>query len=109
MITKYIIATLTLFASTALAQTSSSAPSPSPSAPTFESSGRVETKMFIPEDLMRGSLHTVGEQAENDGLLNTYFLYSGDDAFEVTTGIALAHAHSRALCDRRIARDEPNR
>ena len=38
---------------------------------------------------MRGSLHTVGEQAENDGLLNTYFLYSGDDAFEVTTGIAL--------------------
>jgi len=89
MITKYIIATLTLFASTALAQTSSSAPSPSPSAPTFESSGRVETKMFIPEDLMRGSLHTVGEQAENDGLLNTYFLYSGDDAFEVTTGIAL--------------------
>ena len=89
MITKYIIAILTLFASTALAQTSSSAPSPSPSAPTFESSGRVETKMFIPEDLMRGSLHTVGEQAENDGLLNTYFLYSGDDAFEVTTGIAL--------------------
>src|SRR5437016_4598213 len=89
MITKYIIATITLFASTALAQTSSSAPSPSPSAPTFESSGRVETKMFIPEDLMRGSLHTVGEQAENDGLLNTYFLYSGDDAFEVTTGIAL--------------------
>ena len=74
MITKYIIATLTLFTSTALAQTSGT-PSPVPSPTTFESSGRVETKMFVPEDLMKGSLHTVGEQAENDGLLNTYFLY----------------------------------
>ena len=45
--------------------------------------------MFLPEDLMKGGLHTVGPQAENDGLLNTYFLYSGDRAFEVTTGIAL--------------------
>lgn len=45
--------------------------------------------MFLPEDLLKGKLHTVGPQAENDGLLNTYFLYSGNNAFEVTTGIAL--------------------
>src|SRR5438094_10601193 len=89
MITKYIIAALTVFTSTAQAQTSSSTPSPAPSATTFESGGRVETKMFIPEDLMKGPLHTLGAEAENDGLLNTYFLYSGDSAFEVTTGIAL--------------------
>ena len=38
---------------------------------------------------MKGSLHSVGEQAENDGLLNTYFLYSGDNGVAVTTGIAL--------------------
>ena len=38
---------------------------------------------------MKGRLHTVDPQAENDGLLNTYFLYSGNNAFEVTTGIAL--------------------
>lgn len=38
---------------------------------------------------MKGPLHTVGAEAENDGLLNTYFLYSGDNAFEVTTGVAL--------------------
>ena len=45
--------------------------------------------MFLPENLMKGGLHTVNPQAENDGLLNTYFLYSGDNVFEVTTGIAL--------------------
>ena len=38
---------------------------------------------------MKGPLHTVGEQAENDGLVNTYFLYSGDNAWAVTTGVAL--------------------
>lgn len=45
--------------------------------------------MFLPEDLLKGRLHSVAPQAENDGLLNTYFLYSGDQAVEVTTGIAL--------------------
>jgi hypothetical protein len=38
---------------------------------------------------MKGRLYTVGEQAENDSLLNTYFLYSRDQAFEITTGLAL--------------------
>ena len=88
MITKNILLALSLFATAALAQTDST-PSPTPPETTFESGGRVETKMFVPEDLMKGSLHTVGEQAENDGLVNTYFLYSGDNAFAVTTGIAL--------------------
>ena len=59
MITKHIVIALSLFATTALAQTDTT-PSPAPSETTFESAGRVETKMFIPEDLMKGSLHTVG-------------------------------------------------
>jgi hypothetical protein len=88
MPTKHLLIVLGLFATTALAQTDST-PSPTPAANTFESGGRIETKMFIPENLMKGSLHSVGEQAENDGLLNTYFLYSGDNASAVTTGIAL--------------------
>src|SRR5436190_20417126 len=88
MLTIHVCIALSLFATTALAQTDS-APSPTPLEITFESPGRVETKMFLPNDLMKGRLHTVGQQAENDGLLNTYFLYSGDRAFEVTTGIAL--------------------
>jgi hypothetical protein len=88
MPTKHLLIVLGLFATTALAQTDST-PSATPAANTFESGGRVETKMFIPENLMKGSLHSVGEQAENDGLLNTYFLYSGDNASAVTTGIAL--------------------
>ena len=61
--------------------------SPPPQA--FESPGRVPTKMFIPADLMSGPLHSVGDYAENDGMNNTYFLYSGNDAWSVTTGIAL--------------------
>src|SRR5450432_3820193 len=85
---------LSFLAATTFAQTvttNSPAPSGSPTTleATFESVGRVETRMFIPADLMKGQLHSVGAQAENDGLLNTYFLYSGDEAFSVTTGIAL--------------------
>jgi hypothetical protein len=88
MLTRHLVFALSLFATMALAQTGSS-PSPTPSDAAFESEGRVETKMFLPEDLLKGKLHTVGPQAENDGLLNTYFLYSGNNAFEVTTGSAL--------------------
>ncbi len=88
MITKYLVIALGLLATTALAQTGAPS-SPTPPATAFEAGGRIETKMFIPEDLMKGPLHTVGEQAENDGLVNTYFLYSGDNASAVTTGIAL--------------------
>ncbi len=88
MLTKHMVTALSLLATTALAQTDST-PSPVPTEATFESEGRVEAKMFLPPDLMKGRLHTVGQQAENDSLLNTYFLYSGDQAFEVTTGIAL--------------------
>lgn len=88
MLTKHILIALSLLATTALAQTDS-APSPVPPTATFESEGRVDAKMFLPEDLLKGRLHSVAPQAENDGLLNTYFLYSGDQAFEVTTGIAL--------------------
>lgn len=88
MLTKHLVFALSLFATMALAQTGST-PSPTPANAAFESEGRVEVKMFLPEDLLKGKLHTVGPQAENDGLLNTYFLYSGNNAFEVTTGIAL--------------------
>lgn len=61
----------------------------SPPPQTFESPGRVETKMFISTDLMTGPLHSIADFAENDGMNNTYFLYSGNDAWAVTTGIAL--------------------
>jgi hypothetical protein len=88
MLTKHLVFALSLSATVAFAQTGST-PSPTPVDAAFESEGRVETKMFLPEDLLKGRLHCVGPQAENDSLLNTYFLYSGDQAFEVTTGLAL--------------------
>lgn len=88
MLTKSIVILLGLFATTALAQAQST-PSPAPLDGAFEAAGLVETKMFLPENLMKGRLHTVHQQAENDGLRNTYFLYSGERVFEVTTAIAL--------------------
>lgn len=88
MTTKHIAITLSLLATSALAQTNST-PSPAPSETAFESGGRVEAKLFLPQELLKGRLHSVDTQAENDGLLNTYFLYSGNNAFEVTTGMAL--------------------
>src|SRR5213596_1748486 len=83
---KYILVLLTFLSFTAPAHTDTTT---SPAPETFEAPGRVETKMFIPADLMTGPLHSVGDYAENDGMNNTYFLYSGDDAWTVTTGIAL--------------------
>lgn len=88
MITKYLVTALGMFATTLFAQTGIT-PTPAASETTFEAAGLVETKLFVPENLLRGGLHTVNPQAENDGLLNTYFLDSGDRTFEVTTGIAL--------------------
>ena len=89
MLTKHIVIALGLFATTtAFAQTAGS-PSPAPTETTFEAAGLVEAKLFLPENLMKGGLHTVNPQAENDGLLNTYFLHSGNNVFEVTTGLAL--------------------
>src|SRR5213596_3961540 len=83
---KYILVLLTFLSFTAPAHTDTTT---SPAPETFEAPGRVETKMFIAADLMTGPLHSVGDYAENDGMNNTYFLYSGDDAWAVTTGIAL--------------------
>src|SRR6266516_4242761 len=83
---KYIVVLLTFLSFTALAETET-ATSPVPQA--FETPGRVPTKMFIPANLMSGPLDSVGDFAENDGMNNTYFLYSGNDAWAVTTGIAL--------------------
>src|SRR5438093_6365444 len=86
MKSKYIFIAFTFLSVAALAQTET-ATSPAPQA--FEFPRRVETKMFVPADLMSGLLHSVGDFAENDGMNNTYFLYSGNDASAVTTGIAL--------------------
>src|SRR3954468_3598591 len=90
MLTKHFVIALSLLATTALAQTDS-APSSSPASTEtgFESENQVEAQMFLPPDVMKGRLHTVGEQADNDGLSNTYFLYSGGQVFEVTTAAAL--------------------
>jgi hypothetical protein len=95
MFTKSVIIAAGLAATTALAQADSTPP-PASTGTAFESEGRVEAKMFLPADVMKGRLHSVAEQAENDGLLNTYFLYSGGQAFEVTTFVAL-HARIREL------------
>jgi len=86
MKSKYSLIAFAFLTIAALGQTETT-PSPAPQA--FETPGRVPTKMFIPAELMSGPLHSVGDFAENDGMNNTYFLYSGDDAWAVTTGIAL--------------------
>ncbi len=83
---QYILIAFALFGTAALAQAETTT---SPAAKTLETPGRVPTKMFIPADLLSGPLHSVGDFAENDGMNNTYFLYSGNDAWVVTTGIAL--------------------
>src|SRR6266446_5478702 len=86
MKSKYILIPLAFITIAALAQPQTTT---SPAPQVFESPGRVETKMFIPTNLMSGPLDSVGDFAENDGMNNTYFLYSGNDAWAVTTGIAL--------------------
>jgi len=86
MKSKYILIVSTFLSIAALAQTDTFT---SPAPQTFESPGRVATKLFISAGLMSGPLHSVGDFAENDGMNNTYFLYSGNDALAVTTGIAL--------------------
>src|SRR5262249_40707261 len=50
-----------------------------------EKQGRTEAKMFVPSSLMKGPSHRVGAEAENNGLDNTYFLYSGDDGWGIMT------------------------
>ena len=86
MKSKYILIAFPFLSIAALAQTDTTT-SPAPQA--FETPGRVPTKMFIAADLMSGPRDSVGDFAENDGMNNTYFLYSGNDAWAVTTGIAL--------------------
>jgi hypothetical protein len=88
MLTKSISIALSLLITTALAQTESTPSSALPKGG-FEVESPVDAKMFLPQDVMKGQLHTVGEQAENDGLLNTYFLSSGGNTHAVTTGAAL--------------------
>ena len=87
MKTKLIVIVLGLLATQAFAQTDKS-PSASPES-AFETEGPVEAKLFLPEDVLKGSLHSVRPQAENDSLLNTYFLDSGGQVFAVTTDQAL--------------------
>jgi hypothetical protein len=88
MLTKLISIALGLLVTTALAQTEST-PSPASPETAFETEGPVEAKLFLPEDVMKGRLHSVRPQADNDSLLNTYFLESRDQVFAVTTGFAL--------------------
>jgi hypothetical protein len=88
MLIKSIIIAVGLLATTTLAQTDSTR-SPAPPERGFEIEGQVNAATFLPPDLMKGPLHSVAEQAENDGLLNTYFLSSGGQAYEVTTFVAL--------------------
>ena len=89
MTTKYLTLILTpLFAMIALGQIDTSQPPPAPT-PTFELPGSVETKKFIPGELMSGTLHKVAAQADNDGLVNSYTLYAEGTQFNVDTSLAL--------------------
>jgi hypothetical protein len=51
----------------------------------FETSGLVDAKLFVPEKMMTGSLHSVDEHAYNDGLQNIYQLTSEGRTLEITT------------------------
>src|SRR5207302_9794146 len=86
MKSRYILIVSAFLSITALSQTATTT---SPAPQTFDSPGRVATKMFTPTGLMTRPLHCLGDYAENHGMNNTYSLYSGNDAFVVTTGIAL--------------------
>src|SRR5687768_6903422 len=57
---------------------------------TFEPGGPVQAASFVPEALMKGRLHSVRPLADNDGLLNTYFIDSPEGVLEVTGTPALA-------------------
>jgi len=50
----------------------------------FETPGYVEATLFVPAAKMTGSLHTVGAQAVNNGLQNTYQLTSGGQSLAIT-------------------------
>jgi hypothetical protein len=88
MTTKHIVIFILLFATVALGQVDTSIPGPA-STTTFESPGTVEAKKFIPAELMSGSLHKVGTQADNDGLVNSYTLFAEGTQFDVDTSLAL--------------------
>ena len=86
-----LLALLPYCCATAFAQTS---PSPSPlpierAEPVFEQAASVEAKLFLPEKSLEGSLHRVGPEAYNDGMINTYYLFANDRQYAIPTGIAL--------------------
>ena len=76
-------AALFAFSANLLAQTVNTE---QPKAPgqAFETSGYVDAKSFVPATMMAGSLHSVGEQAVNNGLQNVYQLTSGGRTLEIT-------------------------
>jgi len=88
MTTKHIFVFIPLFGTIALGQVDTSK-SPGPGAKPLEVAGPVETKKFIPAELMTGKLHKVGAQAYNDTLANMYKLYAEQTEFDVLTGIML--------------------
>ena len=56
---------------------------------TFEPGGITDAKLFVPAEQMSGPLHRVSSHADNDGLRNTYFLFSGREQTEVAGTPAL--------------------
>jgi len=96
MLAKYIIlVAVSVLATTALAQTK---PTSSPASPesSYEVEGPVNADMFLSQDMLKGRLHSVGEDAENDGLVNTYYLSSGGQEYPIATFAAL-HTRIREL------------
>ncbi|MCE9610323.1 MAG: hypothetical protein K8R23_09035 [Chthoniobacter sp.] len=56
---------------------------------TFEPGGAVQAKDFVTAELLNGRLHAVRPLADNDGLLNTYFVDTPDGLLEATGTPAL--------------------
>jgi len=89
MLTQSItLVAVSVLATTVLAQTN---PTSSPASPesSYEVEGPVNAHTFLSQDMLRGRLHSVGEDAENDGLVNTYFLSSGGQEYPIATFAAL--------------------
>ena len=89
MITKHLLLLTPLFATIALGQGVDTSQPAQPAETSFETPGAVDTKKFIPAELMSGTLHKVGARADNDGLVNSYTLYAEGTQFTIDTSLAL--------------------
>jgi hypothetical protein len=88
---RYLPGLIVLIGTSAFAQTDISTSEAQRAEPAFETSDRVESKLFVPEALMTGPHHRVAAEASNDGMMNTYLLEIDGRSHEIeSTGVLLA-------------------